>query len=77
MKLAGAYHEVILGSGGLVPGILNFGIRWGGGVRFTLRPVYSRRRCFSISLNRELVGHHTAARSSGVFYVLCGQSRVK
>jgi hypothetical protein len=30
VQLAGAYYEVILGSGGLAPGVLHFGIRWGG-----------------------------------------------
>jgi hypothetical protein len=40
IKLAGAYCEIILGNGGLAPGVLNFGIRWDGGsavrfVRFT------------------------------------------
>jgi hypothetical protein len=31
IKLAGAYYEIILRSGGLAPGVLNLGISWGGG----------------------------------------------
>jgi len=75
IKLAGAYCEIILGSGGLAPGVLILDISWGGwsGSRFSRFTAGS----FSFSLNRRLVGHQTGARSSGIFYVLCAQSRVK
>jgi len=37
IKLAGAYYEIILGSGGLAPGVLISDISWGGwsGSRFS------------------------------------------
>jgi hypothetical protein len=55
-------HKDVLGSGGIVPRILDFGTRWRWVVSFTTRPIYLQGKSPRYPLDRRLGGPQNQSR---------------